>query len=392
MSGADIGLFGEELYEQVLPLHGPDPDGLAHDLIGAWTHGVREVDELVRDSEKGPGWGVILDVDDAPAKGLRWLSQLAGVELRARRYIVPPYLPNANGEAGVSGWTSVAPTGGRGHVAASSEISGGGFQSSLVSVTPPVAGSWRVIVSSSLTGALAASPSLTYGFAATILTDVTPTDAPNPFTLQAVWFDEDFAEIGSVTVDADSTAWEDLGTNTTVMLSGSAIAPNGTAYAGMAVAVTVVDPPDGVVETGEFVIAEAPDGVVPAWPYRASVQRLETETEWAVYARQALREQNAKRRGTPRAILNAVRDTLTGTRYAHLLERVGGNAYALTLITRPSETPDPAVTYAAALRQKPMGMALTHTLTEGVIIDEGTKTIDTSTATIDTATISDVAN
>jgi hypothetical protein len=91
-------------------------------------------------------------------------------------------------------------------------------------------------------------------------------------------------------------------------------------------------------------------------------------------------------------MVNAAQDTLIGARYANVLERVGGNAYALTLVTRPSETPDPARTYAAALTQKPLGMSLTHTLVEGAIIDEGTRSIDTSTGTIDTATLGDVAD
>jgi hypothetical protein len=170
-----LGPYHDELYEQVLPMHGPDPDGLAQDLVGAWVHGVIEVDDLVRDSEKGPGWGVILDVDDTPVKGLTWLSQLAGVALRPISYIQPPYLANSNGgDVGVSGWEGEGPSGSRATVAASSEISGGGFQASLLSVTPPVAGLWRAIVSRSPTGALAALSSLTYGFMATILTDITP--------------------------------------------------------------------------------------------------------------------------------------------------------------------------------------------------------------------------
>jgi hypothetical protein len=386
-----LGPYHDELYEQVLPMHGPDPDGLAQDLVGAWVHGVIEVDDLVRDSEKGPGWGVILDVDDTPVKGLTWLSQLAGVALRPISYIQPPYLANSNGgDVGVSGWEGEGPSGSRATVAASSEISGGGFQASLLSVTPPVAGLWRAIVSRSPTGALAALSSLTYGFMATILTDITPADAPNPWTLQAVWFDAAFNEIGTATVDTDTSAWEDLGTNTTIALSGTAVAPDGTAYAGLAVSVTVVDPPDGVVEIGELVIAELAVGdTVPAWPY-VPPRRAETGAEWGAYARRALREQNAKRRGTRRAILDAVRDTLTGTKTAHILERVGGNAYALTLITRPSETPDIAATYRSALTQKPLGMKLTHTLTEDVIIDEGTRTIDSATGTIDTADLGDV--
>jgi hypothetical protein len=82
---ADIGSYGEALYQQILPMHGPDPDGLLHDYIGAISHPMREIDELVRDTPEGCGWSVILDVAACPTKGLRWLSQIAGVVLRPQR-------------------------------------------------------------------------------------------------------------------------------------------------------------------------------------------------------------------------------------------------------------------------------------------------------------------
>lgn len=203
MSVADIGTYGEGLYQQVAPMHGPDPDGLAHDYIGVVTQPVREIDELVRDTPEGPGWSVILDVDASPIKGLRWLGQVVGVRLRLPR-------------------------------------------------------------------------------------------------------------------------------------SG------------------------------------------------------ETEAEWAVYARDAIRRQQGRQRGTNDAQISAVADTLTGTRYVNLLERVGGDAYAMTLVTRTAETPDPAATLRAWLSQKPAGIVPTHVLTTGVIIDEGTRTVDAGAATIDTAVLADV--
>jgi hypothetical protein len=80
-----LGPFGQALYQQVLPMHGPDPDGLAEDYIGAVTLANEEIDGYVRDTDAGPGWSVILDVDDTPMKGLRWLGQLVGVALRQQR-------------------------------------------------------------------------------------------------------------------------------------------------------------------------------------------------------------------------------------------------------------------------------------------------------------------
>lgn len=203
MTLADIGTHGEALYQQVAPMHGPDPDGLAHDYIGAVTQPVREIDELVRDTPEGPGWSAILDVDAAPSKGLRWLGQIVGVRLRLTR-------------------------------------------------------------------------------------------------------------------------------------SG------------------------------------------------------ETDAAWATYARDAIRRQQGRQRGTNDAQISAVQDTLTGTRYVNLLERVGGDAYAMTLVTRTTETPNPTTTLRTWLTQKPAGIVPTHVLTTGVIIDEGTRTINAAAATIDTAVLADV--
>jgi hypothetical protein len=198
---AAIGAYGEALYQQVLPLHGPDPDGLAHDYIGAIAQPFVEIDDLVRDSPDGPGWSVILDVNAAPAKGLRWLAQLAGVELRAQKV-------------------------------------------------------------------------------------------------------------------------------------------------------------------------------------------SETLEQWAVYARTAIVEQGGRKRGTVDAQLSAVRDTLTGTKTARMLERTS-SAWTQTLVTRPSETPDPAATVAAWLTQKPAGIVPTHTMTEDLLIDEALRTIDALIGTIDGATLAD---
>jgi hypothetical protein len=189
-----LGPFGQALYQQVIPMHGPDPDGLVEDYIGAITLANEEIDGYVRDTDAGPGW---------PAKGLRWLAQLVGVALRQQR----------NGET--------------------------------------------------------------------------------------------------------------------------------------------------------------------------------TET-YAAYARDAIRRQGGRQRGTNDAQRSAVQDTLTGTKYANLLERVGADPYAITMVVRASECPDSAATLAAWLRQKPAGLVPTLTLSTGVIVDEGTRTIDAGAATIDTAVLADV--
>jgi hypothetical protein len=85
----------------------------------------------------------------------------------------------------------------------------------------------------------------------------------------------------------------------------------------------------------------------------------ETLDAWAVYARDAIVRRSGRNRGRPDAMLSAVEATLTGTRSVRLLERAGGDAYALTVITKPGETPNVAASTAAALTQKPAGIVLT---------------------------------
>lgn len=116
----------------------------------------------------------------------------------------------------------------------------------------------------------------------------------------------------------------------------------------------------------------------------------ETLDDWAVYARDAIVRRSGRNRGRPDAILSAVEQTLTGTKSVRLLERAGGDAYALTIITKPAETPDVAKATAAALTQKPAGIVLTMVQTDLPLIDEGTRTIDASTGTIDSATLADI--
>lgn len=95
-------------------------------------------------------------------------------------------------------------------------------------------------------------------------------------------------------------------------------------------------------------------------------------------------------RGSRQAMIDTVAATLTGTKLVRVLERVGGDAYALTVITRTSETPNAAAAEAAARSQKPIGLILTFLVSDAPLIDEGTRTIDAGTATIDAAVLADV--
>jgi hypothetical protein len=94
--------------------------------------------------------------------------------------------------------------------------------------------------------------------------------------------------------------------------------------------------------------------------------------------------------GTVKAIVTNVQRTLTGTKTVRVLERVSGDPWAMTVITRTSETPDAAAAQAAALEQTPAWIVLTFVTSNAPLIDEGTRIIDAGTATIDTATLADV--
>lgn len=118
------------------------------------------------------------------------------------------------------------------------------------------------------------------------------------------------------------------------------------------------------------------------------VQFLASDTEAGQRAR--ITAAAGLKRGKPQSMIDEVKPTLTGTQYASVLQQVGGARWAMTLITLTAETPSAATTYAAALRQKPAGINLTHVVTTDPIIDQGTRTIDAGTAVIDSATLADI--
>lgn len=77
-----------------------------------------------------------------------------------------------------------------------------------------------------------------------------------------------------------------------------------------------------------------------------------------------VRDRPAARRGTPRAMRAAVRATLRGSQRVNLVERDGGDAYALRVQVYAAEVLDAAATEQAARSQKPVGLVLTvETLT-----------------------------
>lgn len=50
-------------------------------FIEGLCESIAELDSLVRDSDDGPGWSAILDLDRCPDNGLKWLAQTVGVTI-----------------------------------------------------------------------------------------------------------------------------------------------------------------------------------------------------------------------------------------------------------------------------------------------------------------------
>jgi hypothetical protein len=128
-----------------------------------------------------------------------------------------------------------------------------------------------------------------------------------------------------------------------------------------------------------------------ALPWLAQFKGVEippglTEDEQRAWVRSA----EGQHRGTVDALKRAGQRHLTGTKSVRVLERVGGNAYDITCITRTSETPDPVTTKADLTAAKRIGIRLTHIVSDEPIYDEATRTIDAATNPYDSATVADV--
>lgn len=375
-----LGPFGAALYQQVLPMHGPDDDGLVEDYIGAVTLANEEIDSYVRDTDDGPGWSVLLDADAAPVKGLPWLAQLVGVSLRGRRMIRTDNLaPNPGVEGtNLASFTGVNATISR--VAAPS----GGF---MLRATATAGGTVGVYV----TIDVLSYPTNIYTGSVDVIAA-----SSHPVQLQMLLVDN----IGSTLTTVSGTASSTLGRRSltaNLPVAGSFLADSArfrVLMTGASIGDTLdldlfAVRPD---TSSDYLDGNSTGGAWLGTPNDSESRVLTAETDeaWEAYARDAIKRQGGRQRGTLDAQRSAVEDTLVGTRYVNLLERVGGDPYAMTLVTRISETPKPLDTLAAWLTQKPAGIVPTHVLTFGAIIDEGTRTIDAGTATIDAATLADV--
>lgn len=103
--------------------------------------------------------------------------------------------------------------------------------------------------------------------------------------------------------------------------------------------------------------------------------------------RAQVREGRQWKRGRLDQLAADIRLTLTGKQRVTFVERFGGSAWKLEIITSPEETPSTTATEKAALVSKPGGIVALFALSTVPKIDEATRTIDALSGTIDGATL-----
>lgn len=83
---ATSGSAADELYERLRPLAHRDEFlgwSLLH-YVSAAALPLQLVEDLIRDTDDGPGWSAMLDPDRCPTWALGWLGQFVGVRLLPR--------------------------------------------------------------------------------------------------------------------------------------------------------------------------------------------------------------------------------------------------------------------------------------------------------------------
>jgi hypothetical protein len=105
--------------------------------------------------------------------------------------------------------------------------------------------------------------------------------------------------------------------------------------------------------------------------------------------RDEVRRASGQAVGRPASMIAKAQTTLTGSKTVRLVER-SSSAWQITVITRTTETPNPAATLAALMSEKPGADILIHVVSNAPVIDEGTRTIDAAAGTIDTATLANI--
>jgi Phage tail protein (Tail_P2_I) len=118
----------------------------------------------------------------------------------------------------------------------------------------------------------------------------------------------------------------------------------------------------------------------------------QSDADYATEMRDWIKRADGLNRGSADAIKAAAERRLTGTKFVEVIER-DQDPYALTVVTRVTETPDPAGTYQDALSQKPAGLWPFQVITADLPVwQEGDVTWDSVAAgvTWNSATTSDV--
>jgi hypothetical protein len=122
------------------------------------------------------------------------------------------------------------------------------------------------------------------------------------------------------------------------------------------------DPETGAVGWSAIVDADrAPEWALPWLAALVGVRDDAALTE--AERRDRIKTRAGQQRGTLKAITDAPKPFLTGTKTVTVTERVGGNAWQLAVSTLAAETPDPDRVEAAIRAEKPAGIVLTYTTT-----------------------------
>jgi hypothetical protein len=86
--------------------------------------------------------------------------------------------------------------------------------------------------------------------------------------------------------------------------------------------------------------------------------------------RARIKELPPQKRGGVDALINGVKQTLTGAKTVNLFERAPGDAYLELIVTDLADTPNPAATLAAVREQKLAGVKQIYVATETWLVAE----------------------
>ncbi len=387
--------WGERLYEGMTPVAYADAqhgEALRHflDTLGV-AH--QPLEEVIADTENGPGWAIVFDVDTCPSWGLPWLAQLVGVQLpigisveEARDRIRTP-----SGFARGTVLATVAAAqrrlSGTRKVVVLERVEGHAYRYTVVTrdtETPET--DWRERTN------LIPNPSAEGGAETTKVTTTVASATLNAFSAS------DFnVEVGYRAFFMEATSSGASGT-ALMLWQGSLSAPNanripveeGVEYTLSAVGCYIADKPTNgqrfyiawynaagtqvgatvagnpVTATGEQIppefVATAPAGAVAAavaFGNIANIASPQKSTFW----------------------IDALMFTAEPGEYFD--GRTPGYRWTGTPYQSPSERVLTSIVHRELLAEKPVGLKLTYVISNGPIIDELEGTIDDQTGTVD---------